>query len=152
MEDGEVPASTHERCEFRVDSYRALMVKSTSQLPTGFEPDELHNSRLHPRDLQISAVAATDVIHFTDTGWKAIVDSIQLDETMVFPGSIMSQLDDNGLGGLMRSRLEGHRISTKQLSLGFNSMSTDFINAYALDSVGMTSNITGAYATSLYSL
>ncbi|WP_236081777.1 beta-ketoacyl synthase, partial [Pseudomonas aeruginosa] len=70
----------------------------------------------------------------------------------VFSGSIMSQLDDNGFGGLMQSRLKGHRVSAKQLPLGFNSMPTDFINAYVLGSVGMTGSITGACATFLYNL
>ena len=35
-----------------------------------------------------------------------------------------------GLGGLIRSRQQGERVSTKQLALGLNTMSTDFINAY----------------------
>ncbi|RQF78649.1 beta-ketoacyl synthase, partial [Pseudomonas aeruginosa] len=60
--DGEVLVSIHERCEFKVDSYRPLTVKSAGQLPTGFEPGELYNSRFHPRGLQMSVVAATDAI------------------------------------------------------------------------------------------
>ncbi|MEE4465154.1 beta-ketoacyl synthase, partial [Azotobacter chroococcum] len=40
----------------------------------------------------------------------------------------------------------------KQLPLGFNSMPTDFINAYVLGSVGITGSITGACATFLYNL
>ncbi len=141
-EDGEVLVSIHERCEFKVDSYRALTVKSAGQLPTGFEPGELYNSRFHPRGLQMSVVAATDAIRSTGIDWKTIVDNVQPDEIAVFSGSIMSQLDDNGFGGLMQSRLKGHRVSAKQLPLGFNSMPTDFINAYVLGSVGMTGSIT----------
>lgn len=151
-EDGEVLVSIHERCEFKVDSYRALTVKSAGQLPTGFEPGELYNSRFHPRGLQMSVVAATDAIRSTGIDWKTIVDNVQPDEIAVFSGSIMSQLDDNGFGGLMQSRLKGHRVSAKQLPLGFNSMPTDFINAYVLGSVGMTGSITGACATFLYNL
>ncbi len=70
----------------------------------------------------------------------------------VFSGSIMSQLDENGYGGLMQSRLKGGRVTAKQLPLGFNSMPTDFINAYVLGSVGTTGSITGACATFLYNL
>ncbi len=106
-EDGEVLVSIHERCEFKVDSYRALTVKSAGQLPTGFEPGELYNSRFHPRGLQMSVVAATDAIRSTGIDWKTIVDNVQPDEIAVFSGSIMSQLDDNGFGGLMQSRLSG---------------------------------------------
>ncbi|MDP4419474.1 beta-ketoacyl synthase, partial [Escherichia coli] len=88
----------HESCEFKVDSYRALTVKSAGQLPTGFEPGELYNSRFHPRGLQMSVVAATDAIRSTGIDWKTIVDNVQPDEIAVFSGSIMSQLDDNGFG------------------------------------------------------
>ncbi len=48
-EGGEVRVTLHDSCEFKVDSYRALPVKSAGQLPTGFEPSELYNSRFHPR-------------------------------------------------------------------------------------------------------
>ncbi len=77
---------------------------------------------------------------------------MQPDEVAVFSGSIMSQLDENGFGGLMQSRLKGNRVSAKQLPLGFNSMPTDFINAYVLGSVGTTGSVTGACATFLYNL
>ncbi|POC72731.1 beta-ketoacyl synthase, partial [Vibrio vulnificus] len=83
----------------------------------GFEPGELYNSRFHPRGLQMSVVAATDAIRSTGIDWKTIVDNVQPDEIAVFSGSIMSQLDDNGFGGLMQSRLKGHRVSAKQLPL-----------------------------------
>ncbi len=77
---------------------------------------------------------------------------MQPDEVAVFSGSIMSQLDENGFGGMMQSRLKGNRVSAKQLPLGFNSMPTDFINAYVLGSVGTTGSVTGACATFLYNL
>lgn len=152
IEGGEVRVTLHDSCEFKVDSYRALPVKSAGQLPTGFEPGELYNSRFHPRGLQMSVVAATDAVRSTGIDWQAICDKVQPDEIAVFSSSIMSQLDENGFGGLLQSRLRGHRVSAKQLPLGFNSMPTDFINAYVLGSVGMTGSITGACATFLYNL
>ncbi|MFV3415601.1 beta-ketoacyl synthase [Pseudomonas nitroreducens] len=152
LEGGEVRVTLHDSCEFKVDSYRALPVKSAGQLPTGFEPGELYNSRFHPRGLQMSVVAATDAVRSTGLDWQTISNAVQPDEIAVFSSSIMSQLDENGFGGLLQSRLRGHRVSAKQLPLGFNSMPTDFINAYVLGSVGMTGSVTGACATFLYNL
>ena len=152
LEGNQVQVTLHGSCEFKVDSYRALSVKSAGQLPTGFEPSELYNSRFHPRGLQMSVVAATDALRSTGLDWQTIVSHVQPDEVAVFSGSIMSQLDDTGFGGLMQSRLKGQRVSAKQLPLGFNSMPTDFINAYVLGSVGTTGSVTGACATFLYNL
>ena len=152
LEDREVRVTLHDSCEFKVDSYRAMPVKSAGQLPTGFEPGELYNSRFHPRGLQMSVVAATDAVRSVGIDWKTICDAVSPDEIAVFSSSIMSQLDENGFGGLLQSRLRGNRVAAKQLPLGFNSMPTDFINAYVLGSVGMTGSIAGACATFLYNL
>lgn len=152
LDTGEVRVTLHNSCEFKVDSYRALAVKSAGQLPTGFEPSELYNSHFHPRGLQMTIVGVTDALRSTGLDWKTIVDRVEPDEVAVFAGSIMSQLDENGFGGLMQSRLKGKRVSAKQLALGLNSMPADFINAYVLGSVGSTGSITGACATFLYNL
>lgn len=152
LDGNQVRVTLHDSCEFKVDSYREMAVKSAGQLPTGFDPGELYNSRFHPRGLQLSVVAATDALRSVGIDWQTILDHVQPDEVAVFSSSIMSQLDENGYGGLLQSRLKGHRISAKQLPLGFNSMPTDFINAYVLGSVGITGSITGACATFLYNL
>lgn len=152
LDGNEVRVTLHDSCEFKVDSYRALPVKSAGQLPTGFEPGELYNSRFHPRGLQMAVVGVTDALRATGVPWQTIVDQVAPDEIAVFAGSIMSQLDENGFGGLMQSRLKGHRVSSKQLALGLNSMPADFINAYVLGSVGTTGSVTGACATFLYNL
>ena len=148
----EVRVTLHDNCEFKVDSYRALPVKSAGQLPTGFEPGELYNSRFHPRGLSMAVVGVTDALRSTGLPWKSIVDRVAPDEIAVFASCIMSQLDENGFGGLMQARLKGGRVTAKQLALGLNSMPADFINAYVLGSVGTTGSITGACATFLYNL
>lgn len=152
LADNQVRVTLHDSIEVKVDSYREMPVKSAGQLPTGFEPGELYASRFHPRGLQMAVVGATDAIRSVGIDWQRIVDRVQPDEIAVFSSSIMSQLDDNGFGGLLQSRLKGHRVSAKQLPLGFNSMPTDFINAYVLGSVGLTGSVTGACATFLYNL
>lgn len=149
---GEVRVTLHGGCEFKVDSYRPLAVKSAGQLPTGFEPGELYNSRFHPRGLALTVVGVTDALRSVGIDWQRIVQHVAPDEIAVFAGSIMSQLDENGFGGMMQSRLKGGRVTAKQLALGLNSMPADFINAYVLGSVGTTGSVTGACATFLYNL
>lgn len=148
----EARVTLHDSCEFKVESYRSLPVKSAGQLPSGFEPGELYNSRFHPRGLQLTIVGVTDALRSVGIDWKTIVEHVAPDEIAVFAGSIMSQLDENGFGGLMQSRLKGGRVTAKQLPLGLNTMPADFINAYVLGSVGTTGSVTGACATFLYNL
>ncbi len=148
----EVRVTLHDNCEFKIDSYRALPVKSAGQLPTGFEPAELYNSRFHPRGLSMAVVGVTDALRASGLPWQSIVDRVAPDEIAVFASCIMSQLDENGFGGMMQSRLKGGRVTAKQLALGLNSMTADFINAYVLGSVGSSGAVTGACATFLYNL
>ncbi|MCY1404266.1 Beta-ketoacyl-[acyl-carrier-protein] synthase FabY [compost metagenome] len=152
LEGNQVQVTLHDSCEFKVDSYRELPVKSAGQLPTGFEPGELYNSRFHPRGLQMAIVGATDALRSTGIDWQTIVNHVHPDEVAVFAGSAMSQLDEYGLGGMLQSRLKGGRVTAKQCPLGLNTMPADFINAYVLGSVGTTGSVTGACATFLYNL
>ncbi|MEH6491682.1 beta-ketoacyl synthase [Halopseudomonas sp.] len=152
LNDTEVMVTVYDGCDIKVDSYRALAVKSAGQLPSGLEPGELYPSRFHPRGLQLTIVSATDALRSVGIDWQTIADAVEPDEVAVFASSAMSQLDENSFGGLMQSRLKGGRVSAKQLALGLNSMPADFINAYILGSVGTTGAITGACASFLYNL
>ena len=152
LSDTEVMVTVYDGCDLKVDSYRALAVKSAGQLPNGFEPGEHYASRFHPRGLQLTMLAATDALRSTGIDWAEIVSRVQPDEIAVFASSAMSQLDENSFAGVMQSRLKGNRVSAKQLPLGLNSMPADFINAYILGSVGTTGAITGACASFLYNL
>lgn len=152
LEGGQVQVSLSGISEFKVDSYRPLPVKSAGQLPSGFEPGELYNSHFHPRGLQLSVVGATDALRSTGLAWQTILEHVQPDEVAVFSGSIMSQIDEFGFGGMIQARLRGNRVSAKQCPLGLNTMPADFINAYVLGSVGTTGSVTGACATFLYNL
>lgn len=152
LDEQQVRVTLHDSCDFKVDSYRALAVKSAGQLPSGFEPGELYHSHFHPRGLQLAVTGATDALRSIGLPWQQIVDQVSPDEIAVFAGSLMSQLDDNGFGGMLQSRLKGGRVTAKQCPLGLNSMPADFINAYVLGSVGTTGSVTGACATFLYNL
>lgn len=134
------------------DAYRDNPVKAAGQFPTGFEPAKLYNSRYQPRGLQATIFAATDAIRSTGIEWDTILEKISPDEVGTYSASIMGQMHSEGLGGLLKSRLSGSRVSTKQLALGLNTMTTDFVNAYVTGNLGKTFSATGACATFLYNL
>jgi acetoacetyl-[acyl-carrier protein] synthase len=138
--------------EVKFDSYRDLPVKSAGQLPRGFNPGSLYNSHYHPRALQLAVIGASDAIQSTGLDWQKVMNSVKPDQVGVYASNVMSQMDDNGFGGLLQSRLKGSRVSAKQCPLGLNTMPADFVNAYILGSVGHTSAITGACASFLYNL
>jgi acetoacetyl-[acyl-carrier protein] synthase len=150
--DGNVNVEIPEELTISHDAYRDNPIKAAGQMPTGFEPGELYNSRHQPRGLQATIFAATDAIRSTGIEWDAILDKINPDQVGTYSASIAGQMQDEGLGGLLKSRLAGSRVSTKQLALGLNTMPTDFINAYVIGNVGTTSTASGACATFLYNL
>ena len=135
-----------------IASTRDLPVKSAGQLPTGFDPADHYNSRSHPRGVQLAVTAASDAVHSIGIDWAKIANAVHPDEIGVFAASGMSQLDENGNGGMMQARLKGERVSARQLPLGLNTMPADFVNAYVLGSVGVTGAVTGACASFLYNL
>jgi len=152
LADGRVSVKIPEQLTITHDAYRDNPIKAAGQFPTGFEPAKLYNSRYQPRGLQATIFAATDAIRSTGLEWDAILDKISPDEVGTYSASIAGQMNDEGFGGLIRSRLTGSRVSTKQLALGLNTMSTDFINAYVTGNVGTTFTSSGACATFLYNL
>ena len=138
--------------EAKHDSTRDNPIKAAGQFPTGFEPATLYNSRYQPRGLQATIFGAADAIHSTGYSWDDIASKVSPDEVGTYSASVFGQVQSEGLGGMMQNRMRGERVSTKNLALGLNTMSTDFINAYVTGSVGSTFTSTGACATFLYNL
>ncbi|MFC3031257.1 beta-ketoacyl synthase [Pseudoalteromonas fenneropenaei] len=138
--------------EVKHDTYRDNPIKAAGQLPSGFDPAILYNSRYQPRGLQVTIFAATDAIKSTGLDWQKVMNSVEPDKVGTYSASVAGQVNDEGFGGLLKSRLLGERVSTKQLALGLNTMSTDFINAYVTGNVGTTFTTSGACATFLYNL
>lgn len=138
--------------EVKWDSFRDMPVKSAGQLPAGFNPADLYNARFHPRALQLAVISASDAVRSVGIPWERIIAAVQPDEVGVYASNVMSQMDEEGFGGLLQARLKGGRVTTKQCPLGLNSMVADFINAYILGSVGHTGAIAGACASFLYNL
>jgi len=126
--EGKVSVEIPEELVITHDAYRDNPIKAAGQMPTGFDPGVLYIE------------------------WDAILNKISPDQVGTYSASVVGQMQQEGLGGLLKSRLSGSRVSTKQLALGLNTMSTDFINAYVTGNVGTTFSSSGACATFLYNL
>lgn len=138
--------------DFLLPTQREFEVKAAGQLPTGFEPGKLYQSRNHPRGLQMSVYAASDALGSIGLDWDTVRRHVAVDQMSVYAGSAMGQLDSAGTGGLLKSRYNGQRITSKFCPLGFAEMPADFVNAYVLGSLGSTGASLGACASFLYNL
>ncbi|MED5433170.1 3-oxoacyl-ACP synthase [Alcanivorax sp. MD8A] len=127
-------------------------VSAAGQLPDGFDPGALYASRSHPRALQMAIFGISDTLGDLGMDWAAVASKVRPDQVAVYASNAMSQMDDYGLGGVMRFPPNGHRITSKQVPLGLGEMTADFLNAYVLHSVGTTGGMLGACATFLYNL
>ena len=138
--------------ELLFPSSETFAVQAAGQLPTGFEPGKLYQSRNHPRGLQLAIFAASDALRSMGIDWQAVCDRVAGDQIGCYAGSALSQCDDNGNGGMLAARYRGKRVTSKQLPFGLLDMTADFVNAYVLGNVGHTGGNAGACATFLYSL
>lgn len=137
---------------FFLPTHREFDVKSAGQLPTGLEPGKLYPSRNHPRGLQMTILAASDALGSLGIDWETVSSKVPADQVSVYAGSAMGQLDGAGAGGMLKSRYNGLRITSKYCPLSFAEMPADFINAYVLGSLGATGASLGACASFLYNL
>jgi len=131
---------------------KAASVKTAGQLPTGFEPGKLYQSRNHPRNLQMTIYAASDAISSCGIPFEEIAAAVSPDDIAVYASNSIGQLDDLGFGGLTKYPSIGKRITSKQMPLGYAQMPADFVNAYVIGNVGSTGGSLGACATFLYNL
>ena len=131
---------------------RASAVTSAGQVPTGFDPESLYQSRSHPRGLALTVFGASDAVRSIGIDWNVLRARVSPDHFAVYSGSAMGQLDANGTGGMLQASLQGKRVTAKQLPLGLCEMPADFVNAYVLGSLGATGATIGACATFLYNL
>lgn len=131
---------------------KEAQVQSAGQLPTGFQPGKLYQSRNHPRNLQMTIYGASDALRHTGIPFEQIAARVSPDQIGVYASNSIGQLDDFGFGGLTKYPALGKRTTSKQMPLGYAQMPADFINAYILGSVGVTGGALGACATFLYNL
>ncbi len=159
-EGWQVEKTANGELKVRLASHQKLMmpvsrvspVSVAGQLPTGFAPEKLYQSRHHPRSLAMTVYGASDALYSSGLDWSSVKQRLGPEQVAVYSGSAMSQMDYNGNGGMLQARLLGKRVTSKQCPLGFAEMSADFINAYILGSLGGTGTSVGACATLLYNL
>ncbi len=152
LDENNVRIEIHDGLDVFLPSTRSSRVQSAGQLPTGFDPAKLYQSRSHPRGLQMTIYGASDAVQSLGIDWETIRSAVAPDQIGVISGSAMGQLDYDGSGGMLQAQLRGKRVSAKQLPLGLVEMPADFINAYILGSVGATGCNVGACATFMYNL
>ncbi|WP_210396695.1 beta-ketoacyl synthase [Motiliproteus sediminis] len=149
---GMVEVQVNDSFELLFKDTRASQVRAAGQLPTGFRPGELYQSRNHPRNLQMTVFGASDAINSVGIPWEQIRNLLPPDQVAVYAGNSIGQLDDYGFGGLLKSPVQGKRTTSKQMPLGYGQMPADFVNAYLLGNLGATGSSLGACATFLYNL
>lgn len=141
-----------DKLDCHIETLKALKVQSGGQLPSGFNPGAGYNARNHPRGLQMTIYGISDALGSLGLAWEDVRQKIAPDQLSVYAGSAMSQLDLEGNGGMIASRYQGKRTSSKQCPFGFAEMPADFINAYVLGGMGTTGTNMGACASFLYNL
>ena len=130
----------------------ASPVTSGGNIPAGFDPGKLYNSRFHPRGLKLTVYGASDALNSMGLDWSEVMNHIKPDEISVYAGSALAQVDDQSLAGMLAAPLTGGRVSSKMMALSLAEMPADFINSYVINSVGTTGTNMGACATFLYNL
>lgn len=148
----EVEVSIEGDLEAIFPDYKTAQVQSAGQLPTGFEPGTLYQSRNHPRNLQMTIYSASDALQSAGIPFEEILAKVAPDQVAVYASNSIGQLDDFGFGGLTKFPALGKRTTSKQMPLGYAQMPADFVNAYILGNVGATGGSLGACATFLYNL
>ncbi|MGF1723513.1 beta-ketoacyl synthase [Photobacterium nomapromontoriensis] len=130
----------------------AFPVSSGGNIPSGFDPGKLYNSRFHPRGLKLAVYGASDALNSMGMDWSEILKHIEPDQVSVYAGSALAQVDDQSLSGMLAAPLTGGRVSSKMMALSLAEMPADFINGYVINSIGATGTNMGACATFLYNL
>jgi len=102
---------------FLLPTHREFEVKVAGQLPTGFEPGNLYASRSHPRGLQMMIYGASDALGSMGIDFDTILQHVPVDEVSVYAGSAMGQLDSAGTGGMVKSRYNGMKVTSKYCPL-----------------------------------
>lgn len=130
----------------------AFPVTSGGNIPAGFDPGKLYNSRFHPRGLKLTVYGASDALNSMGLDWNEVLTHIRPDEVSVYAGSALAQVDEQSLSGMLAAPLTGGRVSSKMMALSLAEMPADFVNSYVINSVGTTGTNMGACATFLYNL
>ena len=152
LDDSTVRVSIAGEMDALFPDFRVSRVSSAGQLPKGFNPGELYQSRNHPRGLQLAVYGASDALRSTGISIERLKEVVPPDQIAVYSSSAMGQLDSEGYGALFQNPMCGKRPSSKNVPLGLCEMPGDFVNAYVFGSAGGTGGMIGACATYLYNV
>jgi len=152
IDDNTVRVSVFGELDALFPDSRVSRVSSAGQLPKGFNPGELYQSRNHPRGLQLAVYGASDALRSTGIAIERLKEVVPPDQIAVYSASAMGQLDSEGYGALFQNPMCGKRPSSKNVPLGLCEMPGDFVNAYVFGSAGGTGGMIGACATYLYNV
>ena len=152
LDDSTVRVSIAGEMDALFPDFRVSRVSSAGQLPKGFNPGELYQSRNHPRGLQLAVYGASDALRSTGISIERMKEVVPPDQIAVYSSSAMGQLDSEGYGALFQNPMCGKRPSSKNVPLGLCEMPGDFVNAYVFGSAGGTGGMIGACATYLYNV
>ena len=152
LDDSTVRVSVAGEMDALFPDFRVSKVSSAGQLPKGFNPGELYQSRNHPRGLQLAVYGASDALRSTGISIERMKEVVPPDQIAVYSSSAMGQLDSEGYGALFQNPMCGKRPSSKNVPLGLCEMPGDFVNAYVFGSAGGTGGMIGACATYLYNV
>ena len=136
--------------QFPASWSQASQVSFAGLLPDGVELQSYPRAKLHPKNIQMSLMAVSDLLQSLGN-WQAILKASQ-GKFGVIAASSFGQLDESGWGGLLKSHLQQKAPSTKQLPFGYSHSIGDFINAYILNNKGYSTGLTGACATFQHNL
>ncbi|MEF1220885.1 beta-ketoacyl synthase, partial [Photobacterium damselae] len=92
-------------------------VSSGGNIPAGFDPGKLYNSRFHPRGLKLTVYGASDALNSLGFEWNQVLEHVKPDEISVYAGSGLAQVDDQSLAGMIAAHLTGGRVSSKMMAL-----------------------------------
>ena len=95
IDDKNIEVTVTEHLNVLLPDSRSSRVTSAGQLPTGFAPDKLYQSRNHPRGLQLAVYGSSDAIHSTGFTVDQLKAAVRPDEIAVYSGSAMGQMDEN---------------------------------------------------------
>lgn len=147
-----VKVTVNGELEALIPDHITYSVSSAGNIPQGFDPSKLYNSRSHPRGLNLTVYGASDALNSLGFEWNEVMKRIQPDEVSVYAGSALAQIDDSSLSGMVSAFMKGGRVSTKMMAMSLAEMPADFINSYVINSAGSTGTNMGACASFLYNL
>lgn len=79
-DNGQVDVEVHNGLDVLTESVRPSPVNAAGQLPSGFDPKALYQSRNHPRGLQMTVFGASDAIQSLGFDWEQVLKHVSVEQ------------------------------------------------------------------------